>query len=70
MDFYARRERPRDEVLPWDHIDVGVSREFLEREYRRALEGLTTPDCRQGPCSACGLQDSHPACRQKSAGRS
>ena len=37
-EFYARRERPLDEVLPWSHIDIGVSPEFLKREYQHSLE--------------------------------
>ncbi|HEX77008.1 MAG TPA: TIGR03960 family B12-binding radical SAM protein [Dehalococcoidia bacterium] len=54
--FYAHRERALDEVLPWSHIDVGVSPDFLRREYKRALKGEETPDCRWGPCQECGLQ--------------
>ena len=42
-----------DEVLPWDTIDVGVSKAFLKRERRRAYEGKVTPDCRHG-CAGCG----------------
>jgi len=52
-DFYARRERSLEEALPWDHISAGVSRHFLLAEFRRALEGQTTPDCREG-CLNCG----------------
>jgi radical SAM family uncharacterized protein len=63
--FYAHRERSLDELLPWAHIDAGVTGEFLKREYRRALEESTTPDCRYDSCSACGLHSLHPACRQK-----
>lgn len=44
-----------DEALPWDHIDTGVSREYLQEEHRRALDGLTTEDCRTGSCPGCGL---------------
>jgi radical SAM superfamily enzyme YgiQ (UPF0313 family) len=65
IDFYARRQRPLDETLPWSHIDIGVTTDFLKREYQRALEGVQTPDCRQGPCNACGLELSEPACQQK-----
>ncbi|HOB35086.1 MAG: TIGR03960 family B12-binding radical SAM protein [Firmicutes bacterium] len=46
---------PLDAVLPWEHIDVGVSKDFLLREYRRALAGRTTPDCTFAACSACGV---------------
>ncbi len=52
-DFYARRRREADEVFPWDHIDVGVSKEFLWAENQRAYAGVTTPHCRQ-ECSHCG----------------
>ncbi len=63
--FYAHRERAPDELLPWSHIDTGVSTAFLKREYRRALEGRETSDCRHDACNACGLESSQPACRQK-----
>ncbi|PKO23947.1 MAG: B12-binding domain-containing radical SAM protein [Chloroflexi bacterium HGW-Chloroflexi-1] len=53
-DWYARRERAIDEVLPWDHISVGVSKKYLLREYRRALAGEATGDCRE-QCYACGI---------------
>jgi radical SAM superfamily enzyme YgiQ (UPF0313 family) len=56
MEFYAGRERSLDEVLPWSHIDIGVAPEFLKQEYRRAREGLTTPDCRNSQCNVCGLE--------------
>jgi radical SAM family uncharacterized protein len=51
--FYANRQRALDEILPWDHISVGVNKAFLVREYEKALEGVTTPNCRQ-QCSGCG----------------
>jgi len=53
--FYAHRERPLEETLPWDHISSGVSREFLISEYERSLREETTIDCREGPCRACGI---------------
>ena len=53
MDFYTTRPREVSEILPWDFIDVGVTRQFLEREWERALAGETTPNCRER-CSACG----------------
>ena len=52
-DFYACRRREEDEVFPWDHIDVGVSKAFLWAENQRAHEAVTTPNCRQ-ECSHCG----------------
>lgn len=53
--FYASRERSRDEVLPWDFIDIGVSKRFLLKEYDKALTAETTPNCSIS-CSACGAQ--------------
>lgn len=53
-DFYAYRERSYDETLPWDFIDVGVSKEFLIRENERAKKAEITPDCRLG-CENCGV---------------
>jgi len=50
----ANRPRALDQPLPWDHIDVGVSKTFLQREYRKALAVRGTPDCHVAPCSACG----------------
>ena len=52
-DFYTVRGYGEEELLPWDTIDVGVSKEFLRRERRRAYDGLVTPDCRHG-CAGCG----------------
>ena len=51
--FYANREFGEDEVLPWDIIDIGVTKEFLLRERHRAHEGKTTENCRNA-CSGCG----------------
>lgn len=59
--FYAHRQRGMDEVLPWDHIDAGISKNFLQREYQKALKGETTVDCRQG-CQACGLHKTKGLC--------
>ena len=52
-DFYTTRGYGEDEVLPWDLIDVGVSKKFLKRERTRAYEAVVTPDCREG-CAGCG----------------
>jgi radical SAM family uncharacterized protein len=54
-DFYARRTRSRSEVFPWDHIDCGMTTDFLWAEYEQALAAATTPECRE-QCSACGAQ--------------
>ncbi|SPD72141.1 conserved hypothetical protein [uncultured Desulfobacterium sp.] len=54
--FYLLRKRDFDEVLPWDHIQSGVSKAFLKNEMERAEKGLLTPDCRQ-LCVNCGVCD-------------
>ena len=54
--FYHRR-RELDEVLPWDHLDCGVSREFLLRERESAQQCAPTLDCRNGTCTGCGVCD-------------
>lgn len=51
--FYTKRRRPFDELLPWDHLDYGVSRKFLENENKKAHENKTTPHCRI-KCAGCG----------------
>ena len=53
MEFYANRQRSEEELLPWDHVNMGVTRDFLLREKHRAEKGVLSPDCRHG-CSACG----------------
>ncbi len=63
--FYAQRERQLDEVLPWAHIDTGVTTAFLQQEYHRAAGSELTPDCRQATCNVCGLQRWQPDCQQK-----
>jgi radical SAM-linked protein len=52
---YAKRRYPREAPLPWEFVDTGVKKEFLLKEYDRALTGDITPDCRVS-CTACGLQ--------------
>ncbi|HXY61628.1 MAG TPA: TIGR03960 family B12-binding radical SAM protein [Nitrospirota bacterium] len=54
-DRYVYRRRAFDEVLPWDHIDIGVRKEYLRNEYDRALQGKFTPPCTIGSCKACGV---------------
>ena len=51
--FYAYRRREKDEIMPWDMISSGVTRQYLWREYENAMEGVTTPDCRTR-CNGCG----------------
>lgn len=55
MDFYTARERSLDEILPWDMIDIGVTKEFLKREWNNALHETVTPNCRMR-CSGCGAR--------------
>ncbi len=52
-DFYVTRRRAFDEILPWDHIDYGVTKKFLLKECAKAYENTTTPNCRE-KCSSCG----------------
>ncbi|CUX50804.1 TIGR03960 family B12-binding radical SAM protein [Clostridium sp. C105KSO13] len=53
IEFYTTRERNLNELFPWDFIDIGVSRDFLKKEWERAKQGIITPNCRMG-CSGCG----------------
>ncbi len=53
IDFYTHRERSVDEILPWDFIDIGVTKQFFIREWERAKRGEVTPNCKQ-QCSGCG----------------
>jgi radical SAM family uncharacterized protein len=53
-DWYCHRERARDEILPWSHINAGVSADFLWREWEKSLSAGTTDDCRYGRCALCG----------------
>ena len=55
-DFYALRERTYDEILPWDFIDIGVTKAYLMKEHQRALEEIKTPYCREA-CSNCGIME-------------
>ena len=48
---------PLDRVLPWEHISCGISKDFLLREYKKAMEEKITDDCRNGKCEGCGLTD-------------
>ena len=53
LNFYTRRQRQEDEILPWDFIDAGPSRKFLLEEWHKALRGEVTPNCHM-QCSVCG----------------
>jgi radical SAM family uncharacterized protein len=54
-DFYVLRERSLEELLPWDFIDQGISKSFLKKEYKRALEGKSSPPCPMDACNICGI---------------
>ena len=53
MEFFALRERSLDEILPWDFIDTGVTKDYMRREYANALAEKVTPNCKE-KCSGCG----------------
>ena len=53
IGFYTYRDRNVDEILPWDFIDIGVTRKFMEKEWERAQAEVVTPNCRM-QCSGCG----------------
>lgn len=59
--FYANRTRAYDEVMPWDHLDYGVTKRFLVEENKKAHADVVTPNCRQG-CSACGANRLNGGC--------
>ena len=59
MDFYATRQRDKDEVLPWDMISTGVSKRFLWREREQCYQNKITPDCRK-QCTGCGADKLYP----------
>lgn len=54
IEFYANRQRNYEEVFPWDHIDVGVTKQFLVRENEKSKEDTISPDCRH-KCNGCGI---------------
>ncbi len=62
-EWYAYRRRGKDEILPWDFIDAGVTKSFLWREKERAERAEVTPDCRKG-CQGCGLRRFEGVCRE------
>ncbi|MCF8010560.1 MAG: TIGR03960 family B12-binding radical SAM protein [Clostridiales bacterium] len=53
--YFACRVYRYDDILPWDHINCGVSKKFLASEHKKALEGINTADCREGKCPGCGI---------------
>ena len=57
IDYYTTRTRAMTEPLPWDHVDTGVDKGFLQSEWERALKGEHTSDCRNRDCNNCGVCD-------------
>ncbi len=62
-NWYARVNYDLEQKLPWDHIDCGVSKAYLKREYKRAQQGIVTPDCR-GKCNGCGVNKLSAKCAE------
>jgi len=67
VDFYTTRPRSLEEVFPWDHINPGVSRRYLESEYKKSLNGELTGDCRSN-CYACGILPEFNTLRRQNPG--
>ncbi len=57
VDWYTTRERDEAEVLPWDHLDSGLDRQWLWDDWQDALDGVEVEDCRWSPCFDCGVCD-------------
>jgi hypothetical protein len=57
VDWYTTRERAQNEVLPWDHLDSGLDRDWLWQDWQDALAGGEVEDCRWTPCFDCGVCD-------------
>jgi hypothetical protein len=55
LDWYTTREREYAEVLPWDHLDSGLDRDWLWEDWRDAIDGVEVDDCRWTPCFDCGV---------------
>jgi hypothetical protein len=55
LDWYTTRERDYTEVLPWDHLDAGLDREWLWADWQDALDEVEVDDCRWTPCFECGV---------------
>lgn len=63
-EFYTHRPRPVTEAFPWDHIDIGVRKNFLIQDYQMSLQEKTRADCRQG-CYACGILPKYNSLRRE-----
>lgn len=60
-DFYAARERDLHEPQPWDHVQCGVTNDYLRKEWRLSQRAVTTEDCRRHPCNGCAVCPALPA---------
>jgi len=54
-----------DEVLPWSHIDIGMTTSYLKREQQKAVQCEETGDCRYEGCNVCGFEKSFPNCQER-----
>ncbi len=59
-DFYVLRDRHVDEQLPWDFIDQGIKKPYLQQEFQKALKALPSPTCRVETCNICGVCNQEP----------
>ncbi|MEK6538265.1 MAG: TIGR03960 family B12-binding radical SAM protein [Nitrospirota bacterium] len=66
--YYASRHMSLDEILPWEHLHTGITKEFLLKEYNRAVAGRIIPDCRYGQCPNCGVCDMEAVRGEKAEG--
>ena len=66
--FYTHRERPIDEIFPWEHISTSVRKKFLTEDYLWSLQGKTRVDCRER-CFACGILPTFADLRRQNPGR-
>ncbi len=66
--YYASRHMSLDEILPWEHLHTGITKEFLLKEYNRAVTGRIIPDCRYGQCPNCGVCDMEAVRGEKTGG--
>jgi hypothetical protein len=57
VDWYTTRERERSEVLPWDHLDSGLDKDWLWQDWQDSLSDVEVEDCRWTPCFDCGVCD-------------
>ena len=55
LDWYTTREREQSEVLPWDHLDAGLDKDWMWEDWQDALRSVEVDDCRWTPCYDCGV---------------